>query len=387
MRDHLARDDAGPEAPAPRELLIDTAAIAENVRLLRRHVAPAALLVVVKADGYGHGAELAARAALAGGADWLGTADVTEALALRAAGIDAPLLTWLHTSGTDFAAAITAGVDLGVSSAAELERVAAAGPAAVHLKLDTGLGRNGIPSADAAAVFGRAAELEAEGSLRVRGIFSHLSNTSDEEDARQLSLFHALVERAREAGLRPELRHLAASAGALRHPEAHLDLVRTGIAAYGLAPEDDVDVTVLGLRPAMEAAAEVIAVKRVPAGHGVSYGFAYRTPRETTLALIPLGYADGIPRAASGRGPVVIRGERFTVAGRIAMDQFVVDVGDAPVRIGDRAVLWGDPATGAPAVEEWADAAGTISYEIVTRVGGRFARSAARKAEPDEGRA
>lgn len=373
-----------------REARIDLDAVRGNVRALRAAVQPAHIMVVVKADAYGHGAVEAARAAVEAGADWLGVADLREGLALRTHGIQAPVLAWLHGPDADFPAAVAAGIDLGISSLAQLERAAqaastesAAGPVAVQLKLDTGLGRNGLTPDDCVDVFARAAELEAAGRVRVRGLFSHLSNTSPEHDREQLARFDELVQQARTAGLDPELRHLAASAATIALPETRLDLVRVGIAAYGLSPDPQIDVTPLGLRPAMELSAEVVSVKRVPAGHGVSYGLTYRTPRETTLALVPLGYADGVPRAASDRGPVQIGAERFRVAGRIAMDQFVVDVGDAPVRVGDRAVLWGDPATGAPSADDWADAAGTINYEIVTRVGGRVERTAPPRLEAE----
>ena len=354
-----------------REAVIDLDAIRDNVATLRRIVAPAAVMAVVKADAYGHGMVPVARAAVDGGAAWLGVADIDEALALRAAGIHAPILAWLHEPGADFTTAIAADVELGISSLAQLE--AAAG-AVVHLKVDTGLSRNGVPEADRAALFARAAELERAGRVRVRGIFSHLSNTSAAEDARQLARFEASVGEARAAGLDPEVRHLAATEAALREPGMRFDLVRIGIGTYGLPPTAGVDMAAIGLRPAMELAGEVAAVRRVPAGEGVSYGFLHRTERPTTLALVPLGYADGVPRSATGRGQVSIRGRRYPVVGRIAMDQFVVDVGDDPVEVGDRVVLWGDPATGAPSAGEWAAAAGTIDYEIVTRVGPRVPR-------------
>ncbi|HXR44189.1 MAG TPA: alanine racemase [Pseudolysinimonas sp.] len=355
----------------PREAVIDLDAVRGNLAVLRRTVAPAAVMAVVKADAYGHGVVPVARAAVEGGAAWLGVADIDEALALRAGGIDAPVLAWLHGPDADFAAAIGAGVELGISSLDQLERAAGG---VVHIKVDTGLSRNGVPESDAAAVFARAAELERAGRLRVRGIFSHLSNTSPAEDGRQLARFEARVAEARAAGLDPEVRHLAATEAALREAAMRFELVRIGIGLYGLPPAEGVDVAAIGLRPVMELAATVAAVRRVPAGEGVSYGFLHRTDRPTTLALVPLGYADGVPRSATGSAEVAIRGHRYPVVGRIAMDQFVVDVGDDPVAVGDRVVLWGDPATGVPGAGDWAAAAGTIEYEIVTRVGPRVAR-------------
>jgi alanine racemase len=360
-----------------REAVIDVGAIEHNVRHLAALTA-AEVIAVVKADGYGHGAERSARAALAGGAARLAVADVPEALALRAAGIDAPLLAWLHAPGASFADAAAAGIELGVSSLEQLRAAVAAGsterPVTVQLKVETGLGRNGIAPADYSTVFAEAAAAERAGLVRVLGIFSHLSNTSSEDDRTALSRFTVAQAAAESAGLRPPLRHIAASHAAIALPEARLGCVRLGVAIYGLSPFDDRTSADLGLRPAMTLRAAVAAVRRVPAGQGVSYGYLHRTERESTLALVSIGYADGVPRAASGAGPVVIGGRRFAVAGRIAMDQFVVDVGESAVEVGDEVVLFGDPVTGAPSASDWGDAAGTINYEIVTRIGPRVPR-------------
>lgn len=360
-----------------REALIDTDAITANIRHLRR-LTGTEVLAVVKADGYGHGAVRTARAALAGGAGRLGVADLTEALALRRAGIDAPVVAWLHAPDASFAEAASLGIELGISSVVQLRQAEAAAsaerPVGVHLKLETGLGRNGIAPEDYGVVFAEAARLERIGKLRVIGIFSHLSNTSEADDRAALAVFEEAVSAARALGVTPRLRHLAASHAAIALPEARLDCVRIGIAMYGLSPFDDRTSAELGLRPAMTLRAAVAAVRRVPAGHGVSYGYLHRTASETTLALIPLGYADGVPRNASGSAAVRIGGRTFPVAGRIAMDQFVVDVGDVPVSVGDEAVLFGDPLLGVPPAEAWARAAGTINYEIVTRIGPRVPR-------------
>ena len=364
-----------------REARVDRAAIRDNVAALRAATAPAAFMAVVKADGYGHGAVAVARAAVEGGADWLGVVDLAEALALRSAGITAPMLAWLHGPTADFAPAIAAGIDLGVSSLEQLDRVAAAstnknGPRTfVHLKVDTGLGRNGIEESECASVFDRAAEYERAGLLRVRGIFSHLANTGEAEDLEQVARFESLVDAAAAAGLRIELRHLAATAGALRLPSARFDLVRCGIGIYGLSPFEGESSESLGLRPAMELSAAIVSIKRVPADSGVSYGYTYRTSTESTLALVPLGYADGIPRSASSRAPVWINGRKYQISGRVAMDQFVVDIGQDTAAVGDRAVLFGDPTSGVPSADDWADAAGTINYEIVTRIGARVTRT------------
>lgn len=386
-----------------RRARIDLDAIRSNVRRIREIVAPAAVMVVVKAQAYGHGAVPVARAAADAGADWLGVADVEEALALRAAGIRLPILAWLHGPDPDFRAATDAGIDVGVSSVEQLDAAVRAG-ATVHPKLDSGLSRNGIPDALLPAFAERAARAVADGSIRIRGTFSHLANASEAENLAQLTRFEAGLDVLRAAGIDPGVRHLASSEAALGAPATRLDLVRVGIAAYGLSPagrpdpagrpnqagspnqagrpspvgrpgpEGPLDPATLGLRPAMELSAPVVLVKEVGAGEGISYGFDARTERPTRLALVAIGYADGVPRAASGRAEVAIRGVRHPVAGRIAMDQLVVDVGDAEVAVGDTAVLWGDPATGAPSADEWAAWAGTIGYEIVTRVGGRTVR-------------
>ncbi|MEO2135396.1 alanine racemase [Microbacterium sp.] len=360
-----------------REAVIDTSAITANVRHLRQLTA-SEIIAVVKADGYGHGAVRAARAALEGGARRIGVSDIDEALALRRAGIDAPLVAWLHAPGASFAEAASRGIELGVSSLDQLQAAAAAAtgdrPVGVHLKIETGLGRNGLAPADYAVAFAEAARLERIGRLRVVGIFSHLSNTSSADDRAAIERFTDGLALAASHGLAPQLRHIAASHAAIALPESRFGCVRLGIAIYGLSPFADRTSAELGLRPAMTLRAAVAAVRRVPAGQGVSYGYAYRTTQPTTLALIPAGYADGVPRAASGGGAIRIGGEVFPVAGRIAMDQFVVDVGDHPVAVGEEAVLFGDPTLGAPPVEVWADAAGTINYEIVTRIGPRVPR-------------
>jgi alanine racemase len=358
-----------------REARIDLGAVRSNLQVLRDLVAPALTMAVVKANAYGHGALGVAQAAVDAGADWLGVADLDEALALRSAGIEAPMLAWLHGAETDFTPAVEAGIDLGVSTLDQLERAAASGDGVVvQLKLNTGLSRNGFEPADAPAAFGRAAELESEGRLRVRGIFSHLSNSSRADDDLQLAEFTALLDAATASGLTPDLRHLAATEAAVTRPDLRFDMVRVGIGLYGLPAADGIGVASLGLRPVMELAGTVAAVRRVPQGAGVSYEFTHRIERETTLALVPLGYADGVPRHASNRAQVSIGGKRYSVVGRIAMDQFLVDVGDDPVKVGDRVVLWGDGASGVPSAEDWATWADTINYEIVTRVGPRVPR-------------
>jgi len=368
-----------------REAVIDLAAIRGNMAHLRELVGTPHAMAVVKANAYGHGAVPVARAALAGGADWLGVADIDEALALRDAGIDAPILAWLHDIDADFSAAVDDDVTLGISSALQLQQVADAAAelgrtASVHLKLETGLSRNGVHENDWANVFALAAALEQGGLLRVDGVMSHLSNASAYDDQLALECFERGVAAARTIGLTPALVHLASSAAALRLPAARFSMVRFGITLYGLSPFEDATSADLGLVPAMSLRGRVAHVRRVGAGAGVSYDYLWRAPHESTLVLVPLGYADGIPRQASGTALVHIHGKNYPVVGRVAMDQFVVNLGstgDADacgVAVGDEIVLFGDPATGAPSATDWADAADTINYEIVTRIGHRVTR-------------
>ncbi|GAA3884593.1 alanine racemase [Leifsonia kafniensis] len=367
-----------------REAVVDLDAIAANIRHLAQVVGGPdggpLVLAVVKANAYGHGAVPVARTALAAGARWLGVADIQEGLELRRAAIVAPILAWLHGPDADFAAAIAAEIDLGLSSLAQLDRAADAAAllgrsAAVQLKLETGLSRNGAAPDEWAELFARAAVLEREGRVHVRGIMSHLSNTSPADDAESIACFDRGIASARAAGLAPELIHLAATAGALRVPESRYSMVRLGIAIYGLSPFDDADSKDLGLIPAMSVRGQIAAVRRVAAGAGVSYDYTWRAQVDSTLALVPLGYADGIPRQSSGRAEVQMGTSRYPVVGRIAMDQFVVNLGQDTAEVGDEVVLFGDPASGVPSATDWADAALSVNYEIVTRIGHRVTRS------------
>jgi alanine racemase len=363
--------------------VVDRDAIAANVATLRARVSPAQLMAVVKADGYGHGMVEAARASRAGGASWLGVAVIEEALALRAAGDTGRVLTWLAVPGEDYRPAVEAGIDVTAYTPAEVEEVAAAArscgtEARLQLKVDTGLGRGGAPESDWPELVAAAAATETSGAVRVTGVWSHFA-CSDEPghpaNDDQERAFRRALQVADDAGLDPEVRHLANSAAAVTRPSSHFDLVRCGIAAYGLSPAPGVlTAAELGLVPAMTATARLAVVKRVPAGSGVSYGHTYVTPRETTLAVVPVGYGEGVPRSGSSTAPVQVAGRRTTVAGRVCMDQFVVDVGDTAVEAGDEVVLFGTGASGEPTAQDWAEACGTISYEIVTQIGGRFVR-------------
>ncbi len=370
-------------AGEPARITIDLDAIAGNVTRLRGYAPGARLMAVVKADAYGHGLLPSARAAVRGGADWLGTAQLAEALALRAGGIETPVLSWLHTPGADFEAGIRSDIDLGVSATWALAEIAAAArlvgrPARVQLKVDTGLARNGAYGADWPAVLRAAQPLVAEGAIAVVGVFSHFAYADAPEHPTvldQQARFTDAVRDAERAGFELEVRHLSNSAATLTAPAAAWDMVRPGLAVYGLSPVPHVgDAAHFGLRPAMSATAHVATVKRIPAGQGVSYGHTWAPDRETTVIDVPVGYADGVPRSASNAGPVWVAGGRHRVAGRVCMDQFVVDVGDASVRSGDEVRLFGAGEHGEPTAQDWADAAGTISYEIVTRMSTRLPR-------------
>ncbi|MDT0329055.1 alanine racemase [Nocardiopsis lambiniae] len=361
---------------------VDLDAIADNARSLRGHAGGTPLMGVVKADGYGHGMLPAARALLAGGAGWLGTAFIDEGLRLREAGITAPVMSWIIPPGEPLGAAIENDIDLGVSDPLLLDAVLAEArrlgrTARVQLKIDTGLNRGGVGSAEWGDLVEAAARAEETGDLKVSGVWSHFA-CADEPGhpsiAAQLAVFHDALAAADKVGLTPEVRHIANSAALLTLPEARFDLVRGGIASYGLSPIPNYDVP--GLRPAMTLRARVALTKRVPAGSGVSYGHRYVTDRETTLALVPLGYADGVPRAATNRGPVLLGGRPRVIAGTVCMDQFVIDVGDDEVTAGEYAVLFGDPGEhpGTPSAQDWARVLDTIPYEIVTRVGVRVPR-------------
>jgi len=360
------------------EIVVDLAAIRHNVDLLRRTVAPAGLMAVVKADGYGHGMLEAARAAREGGSEWLGVATITEALALRAAGDTGPLLCWLSTPGADYAGAIEADVDVTIYSEAELDEVLAASTdrtARVQIKVDTGLSRGGAPREAWHDLFAVAADAEREGTITVTGIWSHLACSDEPEhpanDAQETAYREAL-DLAASAGLGPEVRHLANSAAAILRPSARFDLVRCGIAVYGCDPAPG--RTDLPLRPAMTARAPLAMVKEVAAGASVSYGHTWTAERPTRLGLVPVGYGDGVPRHASNTAEVSVSGVRCPIRGRICMDQFVVDLGEVEARTGDEVTLFGPGDQGEPTAQDWAEACGTISYEIVTRIGGRFER-------------
>ena len=347
------------------EAVVDLDAIRSSVATLVRAAGGAAVMAVVKADGYGHGMLPAARAALEAGATWLGVALAEEAVALREAGIAAPVLVLMEPPPGAGALAKEHGFDL---VAGTLDGLREAAGVRVHLKVDTGLSRGGATVGDWPALVAAARD------AHVAGIWSHFAHADDPGHptiAAQVERFREALDLAERAGLRPEVRHLANSAGTLTLPEARFDLVRPGLAVYGLSPVPGED---FGLEPAMTLRARVALTKRVPKDTGVSYGHRYTTDRETTLALVPLGYADGVPRNATNTAEALLAGKRRRIAGTVCMDQFLLDVGDDEVVTGDEVVLFGPGHGGEPTAEDWARALGTISYEIVTRVGNRVPR-------------
>jgi len=363
------------------EALVDLGAIKENVSALRRHVGAAQVMAVVKADGYGHGMIPVARAALAGGAEWLGVVQLDDALALRQAGLTVPVLCLLGAPDAAHEEAIRGGVDLSAGSVSLVGQIAAAArragrPARLHLKADTGMSRGGATAADWPAVVAAALAAEAAGHVQITAVWSHLACADmpgHPSIAAQLTAFRAAIELAERAGARPQLRHLANTPATLTLPETWFDLVRPGGAVVGLStlPGDLPD----WLRPAMTLRARLIQVKQVPPGTGVSYGHRYVTTGRATLGLVPLGYAEGVPRNASGVAEVQVRGRRWTISGTVCMNQFVVDFGAAEVQAGDEVVLFGPGGSGEPTAQQWADALSTLSYEIVTRFAGRVPRS------------
>lgn len=365
------------------EARIDLDAYAHNLARLRECAPESQQMAIVKADAYGHGLLPMARTARETGTEWLGVALFDEAIALRTGGDTGPVLAWLASPDDPWEALVELGVDLGVSTSSNLQRVltavaAARRPARVHLKIDTGLGRAGCPPAQWETLLAQARAARDAGDIEVVAVWSHFT-IADEPlnplNTVQVERFEHAAGAAAAAGLEVEHLHLANSAATLALPDAHFTMVRPGIATYGVSPgaamgtPDD-----LGLRPVMTLVGRMSVVKELPADSGLSYGHRYRLAQEATVAVVPLGYADGIPRNASNVGPVFAAGRQRTIAGRVCMDQFVLDLGGDHAEEGDEAVLFGSGSDGVPLAEDWAQATGTIGYEIVTRLGPRVQR-------------
>jgi alanine racemase len=360
------------ESPHGPVLSVDLAAVAANTALVAARTT-GAVMAVVKADGFGHGALDVARTALANGATSLGVTSLAEAWPLRDAGLDVPLLSWLNPVDADFATAVARRVEIAVPGLEHLAAVAAApGRARVHLHLDTGMARDGASPADWPRLCGAARLAERRGRIEVVGVMGHLGCADDPDDAcngRGRTRFAWGLEVARTCGLRPRHRHLAATAATLTDPLSHHTMSRVGAGLVGIDPSGTTP-----LRPALTLSAPLVAVRRVRAGTQVGYGHAFVTGATTHLGLVPLGYADGLPRAASGRGAVWHAGRRVPVVGRISMDQLVVDLGMTGAEVGDVVTVFGPGDTGEPTVAEWATWSDTLPHEIVTGMGSRVPR-------------
>ena len=385
---HFAQDTSTSAKVLSGQVSVELSAISDNVRRLRELSPARHFMAVVKGNAYGHGLVDVSHAALAAGADWLGTAQLTEAITLRRAGITAPVLSWLYLASASsdvIREAVENDVDMSVGSVAQLDVVAGAAhevgrTAAVHLELDSGLSRGGSRMEDWPELIAAARKAELEGSLCVRGVWTHLAWAdvpAHPGNAAAVGAFEDAVLQARQAGLEPELSHVSSSANILDRPEFAFDMVRAGLAIYGLAPADHLDPAEFGLRPALTVTAPVVLVKKVPAGTGVSYEHQAITHESRYLGLIPLGYADGIPKGISGRSLVQLGGRRVPVIGKVCMDQFMVDLGPETggVRVGDTAVLFGDPDTGAASADEWGSAIGRHGDEIINRIAPRLPRA------------
>jgi alanine racemase len=368
---------------AAAEAVVDLGAIAHNVRVLREHAGSAQVMAVVKADGYGHGAVPVGRAALAAGAAELGVATIDEALALRRGGITEPVLAWLHPPGTDFAPALEADVQIGLSSIRQLAELLDAvkrtgRTASVTVKVDTGLNRNGVSAAQYPSMLTALRRALADDAIRLRGVMSHLAYGDEPEHPTndlQARRFTDMLSQARNQGIRFEVAHLSNSPSVMTRPDLAFDMVRPGIAVYGLSPIPERGD--MGLIPAMTLKCPVALVKSVEAGEGVSYGHTWIADHDTTLALLPIGYADGVFRTLSGRFDVLLNGRLCRNVGRVCMDQFVVDLGPGTHHVaeGDEAILFGPGHAGEPTAQDWADLLGTINYEVVTSPRGRVTRT------------
>jgi alanine racemase len=357
-------------------LTVDLQAVAANTRFFAARTR-AEVMAVVKADGFGHGGAEAARTALANGATRLGVTSIAEGLALREAGLPAPVLSWLNPVDADFRLALAAGIDVAVPSLRHLSAVMGAARASgrrarVHLHLDVGMARDGCEPAEWPGLCRAAFGGEQRGVLTVAGLMGHLGCAdvpADPCNKAGRACFAWGLEAARAAGLRPVMRHLAATAAALTDPRTHHTLCRIGAGLVGIDPS-----RTTRLHPALTLTAPVVAVRRVREGSPVGYGHCWAAPADTTLGLLPVGYADGLPRAASGHAEIMVRGRRCPVAGLISMDQTVIDLRSQQVHPGEAAIVFGPGTSGEPTVADWAAWAGTIEHEIVTGIGARVRR-------------
>lgn len=377
----------------PARAIIDLSALEKNLQQLRKCDPNVQAMAIVKANAYGHGGAQIARAALEFGINWFGVAQLAEALQLREELQDFPearIFTWIFSPDANLEAAVEANLDIAVSNPETLLRVASAARAVgkkalIHLAVDTGMGREGALPENLAPLLSAAQLASEQGTVEVSGIWSHLARgdeagAGEQATARQLSDFQQACAAAEKRGFTGMVRHLSASSGLLWHPQAHFDLARYGIAMYGLTPNPARATTAsLSLTPIMRLEADLISVKKLPAGHPVSYGGTWVAPHDTYVGIVPLGYADGIDRHASGKIWVAANGQKYPQVGRICMDQFMVDLGSGedgkpPLAPGATVRVWGDGSQGEPTADDWAKAAETINYTIVTDLNPRVPR-------------
>lgn len=344
-----------------REVEIDLAALKANLKLIKAH-AGVPVLAIVKADAYGHGLIPCATAAVEAGADYLGVALLEEAFALREAGIKAPILAWLNPPGLDYERAVAAGIDLGVSSLEVFDEINAIDGARIHLKVETGMGRNGFST--------EWSELMNRDLVKVVGVMTHLARADEPNEAQnnlQIENFNIRVNELKEKGISP-IRHISNTAATLSNQSARFDMVRVGIAMYGLSPLNRDQ----SLQPVMKVRARLVLVKEMPANHPIGYGATAHTKSPTKIGIVGMGYADGIPRNANSGAGVTFNGQSAAIIGRVSMDQFAVDLGaDSKAKTGDWVTVIGENYD----AYSWADACQTIHYEITTRMAPRIKRN------------
>ncbi len=355
------------------EARIDISSLASNISLLKS-IAGVDLLAVVKADAYGHGLVEVGLAAEKSGANWLGVALLEEAIALRTHGVRIPILAWLVPPGSDFNSAAKHDIDVAVASIAALEEISQVpNKPRIHIEVDTGMTRGGFLDEWQELLKADFSKVE------VVGVFSHFARADEpgqKQNLDQLQRFKSAIADLAEVGINPRIKHLANSAATFLDKDAVFDLVRTGISMYGLSPDIKTmgDSNKLGLKPVMQLRAQLHVVKRVPAGSPVGYGAAATTEIETTLGVVAMGYADGIPRIAQGAG-IFCEGKKAPIIGRVSMDQFVVDLGpESTAQSGDWVIIFGDGSHGEYTADDWGAASLSINYEIVTRIGPRVPR-------------
>jgi alanine racemase len=362
---------------------INLSAITQNFKSIKSRTT-ADVLAVVKADAYGHGLIPVSKALEEAGANWFGTALLEEAINLRKAGILKPIISWLTPLGEDFKSAIDLDIDLGIPSIDLLDEVIKAASltgktARIHLEIDTGMSRGGVLSEWDQLIKSVLVGVNLK-QLKVIGIWSHFARADEPDELmnqEQLSLFEEKVNQAKDAGIDAQFIHIANSAALFTNKSTHKNIIRSGIALFGLSPDIKTigDSSSLGLKPAMKLKAKLNLVKEVKAGSSVGYGGTAVLKSDTKLGVVALGYADGIPRSTNNLAGVFVDKKRAPIIGRVSMDQFVVDLGiTSTAKTGDEVIVFGDGSSGEYTVDEWAKAANTINYEIITRIGPRVPR-------------